>query len=235
MNYLLHRQKSPGHIVEVPEGLPELMADISREVLREQPADILGFVADYLEAMLMTRENTVVAQATVDKVLNQGMQTVDLLTTVGIDREQADRAATIIQSAFTKHFTSQTVEVFNEAQLMSRLVEECQLTQQQARKVAHVIRAGYKDHYYQRRPSKLQLGSEKIWKQAAHNTLSIYAKAGPTVAEMNRAAVTIQAAYKGYFIRRERRKHESSAAITIQAAFRGYRARKNLTFVKADD
>lgn len=37
------------------------MSDISREVLRSQPEDVYTFVADYLDALMITRENARVA------------------------------------------------------------------------------------------------------------------------------------------------------------------------------
>ena len=60
MDFLLHRQKFRGHILKMPQGLQEIMADISREVLRRQPQDvcIYKFIADYLNSMLQTREET---------------------------------------------------------------------------------------------------------------------------------------------------------------------------------
>lgn len=85
MNFLLHRHKSPSHIVQVPDGLRELMTDISREVLRSQPKNVLKFVADYLEALLITRDCIYCAQNFVD-LLNSST-----LPDSGISQEQANR------------------------------------------------------------------------------------------------------------------------------------------------
>ena len=35
----------------VPEGFPEVLADLTREVLREQPKNIVEFAANYFEAL----------------------------------------------------------------------------------------------------------------------------------------------------------------------------------------
>lgn len=56
-NFLLHRHRKADVQFKQPDGLKELLSDISREVLREQPQCVNTFVADYLEAMLVTREN----------------------------------------------------------------------------------------------------------------------------------------------------------------------------------
>jgi hypothetical protein len=61
--------------------------------------------------------------------------------------------------------------------------------------------------------SYLQLPTKKTWKSAAKNTLSIYAKANATQAEMNCAAVAIQAAYKGYFTRKQQHRKLENAAV----------------------
>ncbi|XP_041980618.1 uncharacterized protein LOC121734204 [Aricia agestis] len=45
----------------LPEGLNELMLDISREVLRVQPNDIHGFIARYLHALLESRRALTIA------------------------------------------------------------------------------------------------------------------------------------------------------------------------------
>lgn len=42
-------------LVKFPDGLLELMADMTREVLRHQPENIFEFLADYLDALCVTR------------------------------------------------------------------------------------------------------------------------------------------------------------------------------------
>lgn len=59
MNFILHKHKCENEIIPLPNGLRELLVDISREVLREQPANLYLFVAEYLDAMLITREHTI--------------------------------------------------------------------------------------------------------------------------------------------------------------------------------
>ncbi|XP_034229965.1 uncharacterized protein LOC117638903 [Thrips palmi] len=55
MDVLLHRHG--GHqALRVPDELPQLVYDISREVLRRQPANIYGFIAEYLESLVSTQE-----------------------------------------------------------------------------------------------------------------------------------------------------------------------------------
>lgn len=58
MNYLLFHQSGAEQFPKIPDGLKQLMSDISREVLREQPENIYDFIADYLEDLELTREHT---------------------------------------------------------------------------------------------------------------------------------------------------------------------------------
>lgn len=57
MNYLMFQHSGEGQFLKVPDGLKELMSDISREVLRDQPENIYEFIADYLEEMEIAREH----------------------------------------------------------------------------------------------------------------------------------------------------------------------------------
>lgn len=52
----MYQQSGEGQCPKVPDGLKELMSDISREVLRDQPENIYEFIADYLEEMEIERE-----------------------------------------------------------------------------------------------------------------------------------------------------------------------------------
>lgn len=56
MNPMLQRHCAK-FIYIVPDGLRELMSDISREVIRTQPENVYTYIADYLDALMITREN----------------------------------------------------------------------------------------------------------------------------------------------------------------------------------
>ena len=103
MDFMLlgHRKKSL--VVTVPDGLKELMADISREVLRSQPENMELFIADYLEAMLLTRELFYVAEQTVEDVIEAGIQIKELLQQCGISLPQAESAVQVIREEFRKN------------------------------------------------------------------------------------------------------------------------------------
>lgn len=58
MLYLVQRGKVRSQVIPIPEGLPEVLTDITREVLRCQPTSecLCQFIIDYLHAVIVTRE-----------------------------------------------------------------------------------------------------------------------------------------------------------------------------------
>lgn len=58
MNYLIQRGKLRQQAINVVDGLPELLSDITREVLRCQPTKecLCQFIIDYLHSVIVTRE-----------------------------------------------------------------------------------------------------------------------------------------------------------------------------------
>ena len=134
----------------VPDGLKELMADISREVLRSQPENMELFIADYLEAMLLTRELFYVAEQTVEDVIEAGLQIKELLQQCGISLEQAESAVQVIREEFRNNIPNIKAEggsPMNEIDIITRLVTECDLTTPQAKRASLIIESSYQ-HFY---------------------------------------------------------------------------------------
>ncbi|KAI4498481.1 hypothetical protein M0802_006416 [Mischocyttarus mexicanus] len=91
------------HIYRVPEGLRELCTDITREVLRSQPTEIYSFIADYMDVLLITRENAKVAVKVVNNILKGSQTIMSILYRTGLSIEQIAAAAPRIQAAFRGH------------------------------------------------------------------------------------------------------------------------------------
>ncbi|XP_014244681.1 uncharacterized protein LOC106663940 [Cimex lectularius] len=87
-------------VYPIPNGLYELMSDIAREVLRNQPCHIVSYIAEYLEALIKTKTLTKVALKEVDDVLCGEDPCVSLCISFGVSLDVANRAAAIIQAAF---------------------------------------------------------------------------------------------------------------------------------------
>ncbi|XP_058120302.1 uncharacterized protein LOC131284918 [Anopheles ziemanni] len=229
MNYLLHRHRSPAAVVPIPEGLEELMAEISREVLRAQPPDVIGFIADYLEEKLVRRENRRLAEKVVDNVLDLSLDIVAMLEAVGIDSERAEAAMRRIREEFHRHFETKPDderlrEVFRERDILERLINECRFSETEARKASAIIEQAYRTYYYRNAYKGSHPPAKNMdWQQAAKHSLSIYAQCRPTKEEMEVAAGRIQAAYRAYYTRK--REVMDRQAAVIQRAFRSHRNR----------
>ncbi|KAF7396725.1 hypothetical protein HZH66_007587 [Vespula vulgaris] len=86
------------HIYKVPEGLRELCTDITREVLRSQPREMYSFIADYIDLLLITRENAKVAVKIITNILKGTHTIMNILCQTGLTIEQIAAAAPRIQA-----------------------------------------------------------------------------------------------------------------------------------------
>ncbi|CRL02445.1 CLUMA_CG015581, isoform A [Clunio marinus] len=229
MNFHLKKHRKLTEVVLIPEGLQELMADIAREVLRYQPDNIECFIADYLEAMLLTRDVCNFANETVEDVLDSGIHIVELLQKEGIPSKKAKSAVKVIKNEFESQ-----IECINddhpleEIKIMSRLIDECSFTIDQAQEASEIIEGAW--HLFYQRHKKTdnirQISPDYSLHYAVKNTLKIYKK-GRELSKRLQAAVKIQAWYRGLKIRKTFLQFQQ-AAITIQAAFKGYGTRKQI-------
>ncbi|XP_048507252.1 sperm surface protein Sp17-like [Athalia rosae] len=110
------------HVYRLPEGLRELCSDISREVLRAQPEEIYSFIADYIDALLITRENAKVAVRVVNNILIGSESIVGILYQSGLSLEQIAVAATRIQKVFRSYLD--LVDVQQDGTSERKMVEE---------------------------------------------------------------------------------------------------------------
>lgn len=128
-NFLLHKHRKEDENFKRPDGLTELLSDISREVLRAQPECVYTFVADYLEAMLVTREQSLsimqfffaifillitfqitmftVAQRAFTTIVDLSMTVCDMMRHVGISRERAEESCMILETEFKKAMSNE--------------------------------------------------------------------------------------------------------------------------------
>ncbi|KAM0724906.1 hypothetical protein ACS0PU_009290 [Formica fusca] len=209
MNVLLQKHGAK-HIYKVPEGLRELCADIAREVLRSQPRNIYCFVADYVEALLITRENAKVAVKVVNNILLGSQAIVGILYRSGLSLEQIACAAPRIQRAFRAYLDAVDMRAYqvcddDTCDEQSRISLQCILQAtgtplEQAEKSAIIIQAAFRGHY-----ERMLLNESRgmiQWQRAATRTLEILRKAGASQAEASKAAILIQATYRGYYTRR---------------------------------
>ncbi|XP_029163151.1 abnormal spindle-like microcephaly-associated protein homolog [Nylanderia fulva] len=209
MNVLLQKHEAK-HIYKVPEGLRELCTDIAREVLRSQPRNIYCFIADYVEALLITRENAKVAVKVVNNILLGSQAIVSILYRSGLSLEQIARAAPRIQRAFRAYLDAVDMQAYQVCDddtcdeksrvSLQSILEATGTPAEQAEKSAVIIQAAFRGHYERMLLNESQ--GMVQWQRAATRTMEILRKAGASQAEASRAAVLIQATYRGYYTRR---------------------------------
>ncbi|VEN43100.1 unnamed protein product [Callosobruchus maculatus] len=206
MNVMLQRH-SARYIYVVPEGLKELMSDISREVLRVQPENIYMFVADYLDALMITRENARVAARLVQSITEITTTTCEFLEEAGMERLEADRVVSVVRATFQKQLQPEALgapppEEIEEANMVLQILDEAQISAEKGEAAARIIQRAFRN-FKQRRAMERELLSGMIdWRVAARSAIYLYRKTGVTNEEANRAATLIKAAYKGYYTRR---------------------------------
>ena len=150
MNFLLHRHKSSSNIVPIPDGLRELMSDISREVLRSQPHNILLFIADYLEALERTRDYIFCAQQCIETIMKSSLVTSGTLRESGISQGQANvlmKNAFESQSGIIKN-PRMSENPLQELGVLKRLKKECRLTNEQAQKAVDILEIAYNNYFH---------------------------------------------------------------------------------------
>ncbi|CAG9130029.1 unnamed protein product [Plutella xylostella] len=202
MNELLQKHGC-ANVFSVPEGLKELMADISREVLREQPERIYEFISGYLSCLLVSREHGLMALRVLDDLCDCRPTVSEHLLGLGLDEEQVNEMKEIIKTKIEGGESEPETEEVKEAEIVEEILSTLTLDEDMTTKVCQVIRNAYKDYWYRKRI--LQKGligePEQPWEVAANRTLQLYKETKPTFNELSRAAVRIQAAYRGYHVR----------------------------------
>ncbi|XP_049702275.2 uncharacterized protein LOC110376921 [Helicoverpa armigera] len=183
----------------MPDGLKELMSDISREVLRYQPQDLYQFIADYLSALLITRENLSIASHICGDMTQCGCEPElqHELKHLGVHEEDIIPARDIIVKCFEKG------EV-NESSLILKLLRETKIDPNIIPAVLEAIRNAFIRHEA-RKIVKCESSSECTYDdmmRAAKHTLNLYKGTAPSDEMYRIMAEKIQKTYRAYGVRR---------------------------------
>ncbi|XP_018576710.1 uncharacterized protein LOC108915219 [Anoplophora glabripennis] len=223
MNVLLQRHCAR-YIYVVPEGLKELMSDISREVIRCDPENIYTFIADYLDALLITRENARVAARLVQSITDIATTTVEFLLNTGMNRPEADNVVNILEKTFrqciqTSYAGTEGTEPdeVEEINIISDIINEADIPPEIGEQAATIIQNAYRKFKIRRDKERELLSGMVDWRVAARSAIRLYRKTGVTYEEANRAATLIKAAYKGYYTRRVMRKLAEESKLLADA------------------
>lgn len=235
MNFSLYHHRKLSDIISIPKGLPELMADIAKQVIKYQPQNLELFLAEYLDALVKTRECLQIAETTVDDVLINSLQVKELMKKTNMSKEQAYKCSAIIRDEFSKYLSNiKNIESIKEFDIIKRLIDECKLNLSQAKKVSKVIDVSWHFFYQQNKTYMLNnnLQESRLKKEANDITIIIQR---PSDTEAEEAAIKIQSWFRGLKIKemeREKFKLMQKSAIKIQALSRGYIQRKKFSMSK---
>lgn len=230
MNFHLKRHRKLTEVMPIPEGLQELMADIAREVLRYQPENIEEFIADYLEAMVLTRELYYVSEKTVDDILQQSVHLQEMMKKTGVSYTQSNEAVQLIKDS-VKHHTKDDIKELN---IVNRLMTELKFTTAQARKASEIVENVWCHYFNQNKNYVLKYKTNISDNEAVQHTLSLYRR--PDISDIK---------LKEYFLRQKKKadnfeennftrfwkspnfQQREKSAIQIQSWYRAIKDRQN--------
>ncbi|CAH0588229.1 unnamed protein product [Chrysodeixis includens] len=208
MNELLQKHGC-SNVFSVPNGLRELMSDITREVLRWQPPKLYDFITNYLSALLITREHGILAVKILDDLCDCRPSVSEHLLRVGMEEEDVDIVANIIKTEVEGLELEKGKEKVKETAILKKILQKVPMDEELSAKVCQVARNAHRDYWY--RKNLLMKGMsenpEEPWEQAAMHTLEVYKKTRPSLSDLHRASDRIQAAYRGYHVRRNVLRH----------------------------
>ncbi|XP_053611382.1 uncharacterized protein LOC128675755 [Plodia interpunctella] len=196
-------------VFSVPDGLKELMADITREVLRDQPEKIYDYITNYLSVLILTREHGLLAVKLLDDLCDCRPTVSEHLLQLGMERDVASALSQVIKEEIEVFEPVDGKEKVKEMLIMKKILARVNLDEDMAERVCQVSRNAYRDYWYRKKLMEQALKSqpEEPWQIAAERTLEIYKKTKPSYTELNRATQKIQAAYRGYYVRKNLLRH----------------------------
>ncbi|XP_022824352.1 uncharacterized protein LOC111354933 [Spodoptera litura] len=187
--------------IALPNGLRELMSDISREVLRYQPRDLYKFITDYLAAMLVTRDNLSVAGQICEDLSNCRceLELETELKRIGVPESDIETVIKIIVKYFAK-------DQVKESSLLKRLVNKTSIDEDMIPAVQEAIRNAFMRRQAQKSTifeSSSESEADSV-KCAAKHTLDLYRQAASAnEIKYEIMARKIQTTYRAYGVRRD--------------------------------
>jgi len=236
--------------LKVPPGFQNILEGLAREVLREQPENIIEFSANYFKSQLAVRSET--GQDDARKGAN--MEKLERGEDIDIDLNDpsTEQAATKIQAAFRGH----------QSRKESRQIK-------QENEAAVKIQAGFRGHQTRKDLKERKSGDHGQQEEESENVekdgeekKSVEMPADDKLEDekmeeydgekYDQAAAKIQAGFRGYKTREEMKskseenfqqevegkdesieRNEEEAALKIQASFRGHMARQKVEAMKS--
>ncbi|CAG9791092.1 unnamed protein product [Diatraea saccharalis] len=126
------------------------------------------------------------------------------LMQLGIKQEQAEELAQVIKEEIEGFEPVDGKEKIKETQIVKKILNRSVLSEDLTARVCQIARNAYRDYWYRKKllEKSMAVKPEEPWEIAAQHTLELYKRTKPSFGELTRATVKIQAAYRGYHVRR---------------------------------
>ncbi|KAH8311408.1 hypothetical protein KR044_006172, partial [Drosophila immigrans] len=221
MNYLIQRGKVRQQAIGVPEGLPELLSDITREVLRCQPTKecICQFIIDYLHSVIVTREKAMVAKSILNRALRQVDSIISDLCVCDLTKEKSDIMSQVMEDCFRNFLEKRRCEMrrgkesikFADIDMLEELIQKCGFTEEELDKSRPTIESAYKRFVDAYMAAAVDTkGTEILYQYFRDRELKRI-----EIMIKNKAATAIQAAWRGYAVRMTLAKHVCTCICTL--------------------
>lgn len=139
----------------------------------------------------------------VDGVAGQGVTVSNLLTGTSITKQQAEKAARIIQRAVRAYLlrrkketgmvtvtVEQKSERFKAEEVLQKIIKRAKVSEEHAERAVRIIQAAYRGY---RRRMQESLDQPIIdWRAGSRRTIEVFKSTGPTREEMYKAATLIK-------------------------------------------
>lgn len=209
MLYLVQRGKVRSQVINVPEGLPEVLSDIAREVLRCQPTTecLCEFIIDYMHSVITSREKAVAAKSIIDRALNMVDEVITDMCLCDISKEKSEAMCAALEDCFQRFLAKRRCEEgrraslqFKKIDMLDELIMKCKFSESELKVSRPIIETAYE------KLADIYIAAQ----QNAEGTDALYQ----------------------YFREREQKRAEQrrrqSAALKIQAWYRGSHLRKSM-------
>ncbi|XP_001638100.2 cilia- and flagella-associated protein 91 [Nematostella vectensis] len=193
--------------LRVPPGFQNLLEGLAREVLREQPDDIVQFAAQYFKNQLSIREETGKDDAKRGENLEKLMKGEEV--DIDIDDPEVQKAATKIQASFRGHKTREQIKQ-----------DKQQKDEEEA--AALKIQSSFRGHKAREEVKELMKSKSRestreevpMNEQETANTNAEEVDIDLNDPDVQGAALKIQASFRGHKAREEVKKIKSSKSMT---------------------
>ncbi|XP_073819571.1 radial spoke binding protein 15 [Musca autumnalis] len=208
MSYLIQHGKIRSQTINVPDGLPELLSDITREVLRCQPTKecLCQFIIDYLHSLIVTREKARMAKMAIDRALRIVDEIVADMCICDIQPSKAEKMCEAMEECFKRFLAQrrcdmgQNIEIikFNEIDMLDELIRKCKFSDDELKISRPIIEAAYQKFVdaYMTAHENME-GTEALYQYFREREMKRLEEH-----KRQEAAVKIQANFRGFLVRR---------------------------------